>query len=723
MNNYGFGNYHVNLTNLEVTNCTNTGHRGFGLFDNSLLINQDFVANGDFAFPVYIGTCENVLVENCIVSNVRSLASAYGIGVIEQSSGGVIRNCTVTDVSTAVSDLTTLGLSYAAEYVGFEVRAFMVETGTVGALVEGCTAQNIGNVVQTVYSIGNTYPVGNSVAGYNSHTAIGSVFRNCQASDIWSYGKITSLQPSIGLNQLVSDMRAVGFFKEIDPSYPQGQGHNAVFENCVATNINGGLNVSTAMASPAYGFMVSNVNFIVPPDFMPVTMVQLFENCAAQDVFGASDSAGFGIRYRPPFAANGHSPFPVIFENCTAQFDRINNPTGLSNGFITDARGNNTVFKNCIAQGHTLNGFDLAGDTVDNSTGNAKMILDDCIANGNSGYGFRLDYTLKQVEINNCKSTNNGLDGFNAGGRDLIFRSCISDLNLGKGYDFEAYFPFFAKVATDTDLLNLNIYGGPGTYTVQYYAAPAGAPGYYQYIQIIPNDPTQPLPASLPINGVSVQPGDIILVKDETGANAVLDGVYQANNIGGVPFGDTATPVWQLVREDPWRYNNTEPEGTKVLVAESNSPNLTHGPVMYTLLNNTAVDVNVPRFKASNCIKPDRSRIVVDSCKAAANDGDGLHNQALDVIVSGTDCSRNKGHGFVDDSIKGAEHNGNLYTLNTAYINDKSNYKIDYVVPSNPTILQVGSISPPEYPSKVAPEANISMVKKKESCKKKSHKQ
>ncbi len=414
LNNYGRGAYFANLSNLQVTNFTNAGQRGHGISHApSLFLNPDFVANGWLGWAIQIQNTENVLVENCIVSNVRTLASVYGIDIDTFCSGAVVRSCTVTDVSNVLSDLTVLGVlpSGLAEF-GFEVRGIMVEVGTVGALVEDCTVQNIGSVIQKVYSIGSTYPVGNSVAAYNLQTDIGLVVRNSQASDIWSYGKITSLQPSIGLNQLVSDMPAVGFFREIQPNFQQGQGHNAVFTGCTATNINGGMNVSADMASPGWGFTVNNVNFIVSPDLTPVTMAQLFQNCSTQDVFGNSQSAGFSVNYRLPFAANGHSPLPVIFDGCSTQFDRINNPTGLSNGFITGARGNITVFKTCFAQGHTLNGFDLAGDTLDNSTGNGKMILDGCIANGNSGYGFRLDHTLKQAEINNCKSTNNGFDGF-----------------------------------------------------------------------------------------------------------------------------------------------------------------------------------------------------------------------------------------------------------------------------------------------------------------------
>ena len=703
-----------------VTNSISTGLRGGNTTgtngpDDSFLANADYVNYGSHAQSMSVNAVDGAIMENLSVTNIRSLAEFFGIYATNQVQGLVIRKCNVTDASTVLADLTPLGPDYAAGLYGYESRGIAAEVGSVGILIEDCTVQNIGCTLQNVYNFGFIFSTPNSVAAYSLHTDIGMVVRNCSASDIWSSGKITALQPGTGTNQLVGDMRAVGFFREIESELSPG--HNAVFEDCSATNINGGLGVPLDMASPAYGFTVNNVNFLISPDVTPLAMMQVFRSCSTQDVFGNNESGGFVINYRPPFAGNGHAPFPVIFEDCTAQFDRINNPTGLSNGFITGAsRGNNTVFRNCTATGHTLNGFDLAGYLVDSPVGNAGFILENCIANGNTKSGFRLHHTLKQVEVIDCKSTNNGDDGFKASGRDLIFRSCIADLNLHNGFSFHAYFSFYAKVATDTDLANLNIYGGPGSYTVQYYPASPDTPGFAQYLQLIPNDLSQPIPSVLIINKVVVMNGDIILVKDEI--NGVLDGVYQVNNIGGVPNGNTSTPVWQLVRVDPWRFNNTIPADTKILVAESNTPNLKPGPVMYILRNDTTVDVTVPKFEATKCIKPAKSEIILDSCKASLNGNDGLYNGARSVTVSGNNCSQNKGNGFVDNSIGGAERNGNLYIRNGAYLNNKDNYVIDYVTQANPSVLQIGSISPAIFPTKDAPEANISIVKKAKYCKK-----
>jgi hypothetical protein len=511
-------------------------------------------------------------------------------------------------------------------------------------------------------------------------------------------------------NKLVFDSGVSCFNRAIGPTFSPG--YNCVFEDCSATNMYIADWVSNEFKSPVHGFDLDIGVDVLGKNTDTAT---IYKNCSAQDVYGSETSAGFAIinsKYT-------NQTFTVIYENCTAQFDRIHNPDGYSNGFLTNNASNDVVWKRCIATGHNLNGFDLAGYSVDNSngTGYAKFLIEDCIANANSGHGFELHNTLNGVEIINCKATNNGENGIHVNGRNLVLINNIADLNTENGISIESYFPFYAKVATNTDLSNLAIYtiGNPAGYNVQYFPDTLNGAGYLMFV---PNDLSAPLPLYVPINGVQIKNGDIVLVKDET--NATLNGVYQANNYGGVRTGpQTSTPVWKLVRVDPWRAPYIVLVGTKVLVEQSNAPNLSPGPIMYILQNDVQVDVDAPVFKPTNCIRPDKSRITIEDCNAVNNDVDGFHNNARDIIISNCNASRNKHNGFVDESIKGAQHNGNLYTKNKAYLNDECNYKVDYVKPSNSSVLQVGSINPPKFPTSDASEANVSIVKKLE---KKCHK-
>ena len=496
----------------------------------------------------------------------------------------------------------------------------------------------------------------NDCVGYNMERTLSKIVRNCTASNIVTAGKVTSLIPDKN-GKLISNNAAIGFQNEEERASHQAQNYQLI--GCSASNINGA-------TSGGFGFITENTinaaNPVVNPgDFFSGT----FLNCIAQEIIGSSDSAGFSISFRSGDTGNLTPYGSVVFENCISQHDRISDPAGLSNGFVLTARGNNIVFRGCTAVGHNLNGFDLSAYTLDNATRNAKFILDNCISNGNSGFGFRLDHSLKQVEVINCKATNNNLDGINAAGRDLIFRNTVADLNLGQGFFFGQYYPFFAKVATDVTnvgMANLGVYGG--AYTVQYAPGSVAAPQYFQYFNIIPNNSAAPLPASLTINGVTVNNGDIVLIKDLIGADpntgAERNGVFQASNTGGVVVSGITVPVWQLTRVDPWRAPSVVPAGTKTLVANSNAPNLTPGPVMYTLTNNVTVDTTAPVFTATLAVAPDPSTIVVDSCKAAVNASNGLHNQAVDVTVRNCVADRNGGIGFLDDSVGGAQANANM---------------------------------------------------------------
>lgn len=875
-----FHNYNSDFSalqtnNIIVSNCTSAQLRGGGgaakVFHDYWLAIQDYVDFGGYADPYAFTFSNNILIENCNVTDVKAGGVVYGLCLIYGGIGATVRNCMISDIAQVLQDITVFGEDFI---FGIEIEGIAFGV-TIGSLTENCTVQNISCAVQNLYDV-FIYPFpGNGVTAFNVEAGQGAVFKNCYATNVSSAGKITTQIPSRVSNKLISDNAATGFQRQVDAS----PGNNAIFIDCVAQNINGGNGAALGMESPGLGFSIYD-GFGDQPFIL--NLATIFENCSAQDCFGSAASAGFGLQTPAYFR------FPIVFENCIAQFDRISNPTGLSNGFLIPSYGNNVTFRNCIAKGHSLNGFDIAGYAIDDTSGNTKMILDNCIANANSGQGFKLDHTVNKVELVNCKATSNGNDGFNAVGRNVIFRECISDLNgtnaIDAGFNFEAYFPFFALVATDTDLADLPIYtqeANPG-YNVVYYPAISGGTGSETYfLQLIPNNPNAPLPAFLPINDVPVKTGDLVLVKDEV--DGLLNGMYQANNAGGaswqgfmnvfelpvhgggyvfgspwattdlvaefnaadntlilspnvnvwnpndpfwvqpdgtpnkimdailyfqsdslidtdvvfnatclsntltvepltgieyssvafinafdanynlinrvtadlitgesftvtlnttgaahVQFGfetigpdaDPATvatlgnvviaginpaiPCWQLVRIDPWRAPYTIPAGTKVLVAESNAPNLTPGPVMYTLLNDTTVDVDTPTFAATQAIVPDISTIIVDTCKAGANAGAGVHNSALKVVVRNTTCDFNGGTGFLDDSIGGALANHNLYTLNKAYDNKAGltyldNYDIDYVIPANPTVLQQGSVASATFPVTTG-EANVSIT-------------
>jgi hypothetical protein len=833
-----------NANSSSITNTTINGLRGGAIFsngpDDSWLEDPTFIEYGTYATAILTDTCNNMKLENIMINDVKSLGSVFAIYVASGSNqyGSIVRNCNITDVGTVAEDISVY--SGADFNYGYEARGIAIEGYNIGSLVENCTVQKVGIAMQKYFDA-TTFPVGNSAAGFNIHRGEGVMIRNCQATDIWTSGNITaSVVPGNRAGSLlISPNPAVGFFRELDLGNTPG--YNATFENCVASNINGGMNAASDMLSPGYGFVVSNVNFPVPQDSPQTDLAMLYKNCAAQDVFGSVESAGFAIVTRVPWPIN-RPPYMAIYEDCTAQFDRIHNPNGLSNGFLTNNAANNVVWKNCMATGHTLNGFDLSGYAIDDGflvppgTGYSKFLLEDCIANANSGHGFKFNHSLNGVEMINCDATNNGEDGIKINGRDLVLRNNISDLNGENGISLESYFPFYVKVATDTDVSNLPIYNHD--YTVEYTVDNEGR-YYYQYLSLIPNDPSAPLPPYLPINGVQVYNEDLILIKDQN--DPKLNGVYQAisyggagtniitnqtfeypcsvknwsgfnegrvfwNDVEGQPpgsmefslniFGDNfyandyftnwgnlsgrtvqidikvdpssvqssdgnfgsiglftqngpdydfvyqiertflpsdgwvtlgpitlsgplndvrgfgislntgpdqdgsftiyvdnfiisgsairdgtcpapSIPCWQLVRANPWRAPYTVPRGTKILVAESNAPNLNPGPVMYTLTKYTRIDRNAPKFKVTKHIEADPNQIILEGNKTGLNGRDGIHNEAKEVLMRENTADKNGHKGIHDDSPGGAHRNHNIYVNNHARGNPKGNIDVD----------------------------------------------
>ncbi len=710
--------------NSTVKNLYSKGLRGAsvgGFFNPAWLAIPSYVQYGGTSYGLSVQgvaspvTQANIVLENINITDLKSGSQAFGIFVQQSANTVVIRNCNITDMGQMFSDLTIFtGGSLSPAY---ELRGYAIERGlgspSMNALLENCTAQDL----FMNYSLIPNTPGSGGCIGFNTERAQQHVVRNCIARNISTPGKVRSLTPSAN-GELIVDAPAIGFGLQLEPDTAGLMNYELI--GCSAQTITAGTSASTNGPANAYGFCVYDTE----GSQLVITgsTSGLFANCTAQDVTGASTSAGFtinigdfGLGVPPSKTTLG----PIVFENCVAEQDRVHSPTALSNGFLTIAHANNIVFRGCTAIGHTLNGFELDGYAIDDATGNAKYILDNCIANGNSCYGFHLAHSLKQAEVINCKSTNNGSDGINAEGRDLVFRNTASDLNLGQGFFFNQYYPFFANVATDTTnvgMANLGVYGG--AYTVSYVPGTVALPGFYQYFEIIPTNTAAPLPPSLTINGVTVNNGDIVLIKDLIGTDqntgATRNGVYQAYMYGGVVVSGMTVPVWQLIRVDPWRAPYTIPMGTKVLVANSNAlgtpPNLTPAPVMYTILNplGVVVDTDAPTFAATTAVAPDNSSIVVDNCKAALNASNGLHNYAKDVTVRETVADRNGGYGFLDDSVGGATLYANLYTRNKAFNNDVGNYKFDYS--GHAGVLLTGSISGVFSTGLVWPQANESIT-------------
>ena len=710
--------------NVIVTDTYSTGLRGGVL--NPVFFNPAWLAipafvqfgmsilGGVFVAGASAAPLQDIVIENVNVADVQAGGFLFGIYASTVDNGITIRNCHITHMVQVFTDTTIYTGAPVGAIQALELRGIAVEQGSAAGLIENCNVEDLTmNILTSTIN-------GNHCTGFNFEHTGGKTVRNCTAKNISSAGQVTVTKPTSSA-KLVSDNSAIGFetSAQIVFSAPSSvQRLENQFISCIASNIDGGANPANP-AGPTTGLGFKSAIF--PSGTSAETLQStagVFSNCIAQDVIGSPQSGGFVIFYNlldmgSLDPENLRPVSPVVFENCITQQDRIRLPNGISNGFLTSVRANNVTFRGCTATGHTLNGFDLSSYTLDTATGNSKFILDNCIANGNSGYGFRLDHSLKQVEVINCKATNNGLDGINAAGRNLIFRNTISDLNLGQGFSFSQYYPFFAKVATDPSnvgMANLGVYGG--AYTVTYVPGVATDPAVNQYLNIIPNNSSAPLPASLTINGITVNNGDIVLIKDLIGSDpntgGERNGVYQASNNGGVVVSGVTVPIWQLIRVDPWRAPYTVPAGTKVLVADSNAPNLTPGPVMYTLTNTVIVDTTVPVFTATLSVAPDPSTIIVDGCKAGQNSSNGLHNSAKSVAVRKTITDLNGGVGILDDSVGGAQANANLYSRNKAFNNAGGNYSFNYS--GNPGVLLTGTITSGFPIGIVAPEANISIT-------------
>lgn len=717
--------------NATVTNIISKGLRGgtatSAFYNPAWLSDVNFVTYGSLAIGAVnvrrdTGSTtdygiENAVIKDCQATDVKAGALAFGIFIQDRANGGSIRNCSVTDIGQMLPDLTIYPLN-PPTVTGFspnyEVRGIAAETFAHSFSIEDCIVQGLSMVLKKV-PVPEGLGAGNGCTGFNVERVPGKVIKNCVARDIQTAGKVTCSVPTFG-GTLVTENNAAGFVSEVeqyDSFVETYLAENYQFIDCSAINIDGGSTAPDGQLSAGYGFVVINTkNTAGTTNYRALS--GLFSNCFAQDTLGNQSSAGFAITYRNPDPANLLPFNPVVYENCVSQNDRLRTPVSpvpvFSNGFLTTARGNSVVYRDCTAVGHNLNGFDLAGYDALNAPvgeGNAKFVLDNCISNANTGFGFRLDHSLNQAELINSKAANNGLDGISVDGTNIVFRNTVSDLNTGQGFVFNQYYPFVVDVATNTDLSNLSIYSG--NYTVQYVPGTVTAPAYFQYFNLIPNVAGTALPPSFVINGVTVQNGSIVLVKDET--NPVLNGVYIISKNGGVVISGITTMVYQLIRLDPWRAPNTSnpiPVKTKVYV----KPPV--GPMVYTLDAPVIVDTTSATFSPSATISPDPSTIVVDSCKAAINGSNGFHNSAKDVTIRKSVADRNAGIGFLDDSVSvyptvSAFANGNLYTKNKAYNNDAGNYSFDYS--GNPGVLLSGSLSAfPNGVTAIAPEANVDLI-------------
>ena len=725
---------------VTIRNCTSVGLRGglnnnslasgsrtFTDFQNNLLTNQNFVDYGSICFAIVINSenspsFKQTIIEDCSISNVKALIAVLGIFMTTGGSSynldpTIIRNVNINQLENPVSDLSFIGTA-AFNPPNYEIQAISMGTQTIGCLIENCSVHDLNSKITKIsYPAANQSTVMNSVIGYKFEKGSDRIIKNCTATNIRCSGLSTSLVPQQDI--LVSDYIVAGFTSQTDNQSSNNPPENTMFIDCQATNISGS---TGSNATSAYGFAIFNTRNESTSNITTYSYTTLFKNCNAQECFGDNKSAGFGLRWRLNNSPTNPPYTSVIYDNCSSSSDRRRQPaSALSNGFYVDATGNNIIFRNCLAEGHHVHGFNLSSYRRSGTIDGAKYILDNCVANGNDGRGFYLDSYVNSVELVNCKSTNNVGDGLYIGGRNVAIQDTKSDFNANNGVMIDEYYPFVAKVATDVtnaNLENLGVYGS--AYTVQY--VPSSGFGRRQYFNIIPTSSTAPLPSNLTINSFPVVSGDVVLVKDLSGTNANVggqrNGVYEASNYGGVVVSGNTVPVWQLTRVDPWRSVGTVVANTKILVQNSNVPNLSPGPVMYVLNNQVVVDTtnitaaNLTAYDSAN-VYPDPSGVVVNKCTAFRNGSAGVRNKALDVVVRETTADRNNANGFVDSSIGGAQANYNLYARNRSFNNGDgsllANYDVDYVTLSNPTVLSSNVF--PIFPIGTGPETNLSITR------------
>lgn len=754
----GVGVNIIFVNELTVRNCVSTGVRGgsFLTFNSAWLADSEFLLWGNSCASIAFNQFKNTLIDGHNITDMRAGDEIFGIFGRSSDFNSVIRNCNIIGITSMYEDTTRFGNLNPTH----ELRGIVVETGSRGTLIEDCTVEQVSSRLLRSAGPGALTGISpNTALGIQIEVIEGGVVRNCRVNSVRTRGNILFTSTPTEFNQIIMPYTAAGFYGERD-LFTRGQlegiaqiGMQGVFEDCVATNIDGfstPLNVTPDPfgASPGYGFILGNRNFrdasVGPiPGPTPKSFAHVFRRCTAMDCTGNNESGHFAIAPRSQFIPPSTRPIqPTLYENCVAQHDRIFRPGVISHGFITTT-GHDVVYRNCSAQGVELNGFEL--QATRNSVQQGRFVLDNCIANDNLLNGFHVAQTMRKIEIINSKSNSNLLNGFLIDGTQVVLKNNEANMNgvsvtVGEGIRVNAFYDFIVRVATNADLSTLVLY--PGGYTLQYVPGTtlASLPhaSWAQYINFIPNLPDGSLVLPpLIINGVSLNEGDLVLVKDQTTAvagqvtppslgPASLNGVYVVKTNAGIVIGGVMTRMYQLVRADGWRnsaatipnFTNSVPINSIILV--TNPP---AADVMYTLTGTTTtspgnviVDTNVAVFSAAQAPDPKPSQVVIEDNSVFLNTSNGIHVQAEDVVVRKNIVDRNGGKGILDDSLPlGASANGNLYARNRAYRNGPpfshkpGNYDVDYLTVNTANLVVGTLVAFPQFPDYV-PEANTSII-------------
>ena len=201
-----------------------------------------------------------------------------------------------------------------------------------------------------------------------------------------------------------------------------------------------------------------------------------------------------------------------------------------------------------------------------------------------------------------------------------ILNNNTAEFNRSFGFLVNPFFQYQVSAVTDVPLSQLGIYGGEGSYTVQYFN---------DVIVLVPNS-FQPHPASLPIGGVNVTPvapafndGPLILVKNQE--DPLQNGLYAVTLIYTILDGKSIV-LYQLVRVNPWLFGETVPQCTRVLYRNDSVP----VKEQFILQNTTLIGFQAPIFTETDVIKADPSCVVIKNPTSLMN---GCKNIKVDHLA------------------------------------------------------------------------------------------
>ncbi len=612
----------VDCSSTIVSNCVSEGLRGGG-FSNSQLDDEDFVTYGVFCLsflPVANDTYGGNVFKNIRINDVQSLSAIFGIFVSYDQQpptilGTVIEDCIVTNLSQPLEDISNI-----LDPATCEIRGIAVEGEASYTTINNCKVSNVIGRVKTgpgsfIYGSG----LWNTMAAFNFEGVAGILVQNCNATNIRNEGWIAGSQPFGTPGATFPNLwPAAGFIV-------QGNCQDVTFDTCFVSTVDAGS--TTANPTVAAGFFILS-HYMQNYNQNSTT----FKNCVAKFINGGEGSADYLVDFQPPLTPALTATFPaansIIYENCIASNNYTNeSPVPVSNGFSLRCPAQNVIYDNCQSQGHSQHGFRLDTSMLNEilPEGFEGILYRNCISQGEQLAGFNLGKPFNQVSLIECISNNN-LIGFEMNNNQVNLLNCLAQFNSKEGFIVNPYYQYSAEAVTNTSLANLAIYGGD--YTVQY--SNGGAT-----IQLVPNS-FQPLPSSLPINGVNltvpvplVNSGPVVLVNNEP--DPVNNGLY-ALSITYTTLYDNSIVLYQLTRVNPWVPTNTVLEGTKVLYKNSNAKQL------YILKDTIVVGVDAPEFIVKDKhFTPDYSHIFIENCQSISNGGKGFK-----IRGKGVKCSNNK---------------------------------------------------------------------------------